>query len=76
MRIANMFVNPDMVRSNYVSKVDKDKCVACGECVENCPSNALRLGQKLCEIKPTKEKKENYLRIPNGDRINGILITE
>lgn len=57
MRIANMFVNPDMVRSNYVSKVDKDKCVACGECVENCPSNALRLGQKLCEIKPTKEKK-------------------
>lgn len=29
MRIANMFVNPDMVRSNYVSHVDKDKCVAC-----------------------------------------------
>ena len=36
MRIAEMFVNPDMVRSNYVSKVDKDKCVACGECVESC----------------------------------------
>jgi hypothetical protein len=37
LRIANMFVNPDMVRSNYISQVDKEKCVACGECVENCP---------------------------------------
>ena len=43
-----MFLNPDAVRSNYVSKVDKDKCVACGECVEVCPVNALRMGQKVC----------------------------
>ncbi|MCX7950817.1 MAG: FAD-dependent oxidoreductase [Clostridiales bacterium] len=57
MRIANMYVNPDMVRSNYVSYVDKDKCVACGECVENCPTNALKLGQKLCSKTPIKEKK-------------------
>jgi NADPH-dependent glutamate synthase beta subunit-like oxidoreductase len=56
MRIAGMFVNPDMVRSNYVSKVDKDKCVACGECVENCPVNALRLGQKICTKTPIIEK--------------------
>ena len=48
MRNASMFLNPDAVRSNYVSKVDKDKCVACGECVEVCPVNALRLGQKVC----------------------------
>jgi NADPH-dependent glutamate synthase beta subunit-like oxidoreductase len=57
MRIAEMFVNPDMVRSNYVSKVDKDKCVACGECVENCPVNALRLGQKICTKTPVDQKE-------------------
>jgi len=60
MRIANMFNNNDMVRSNYLAEVDTDKCVACGECVENCPTNAPRLGQKLCTIKPIKlEVKEN-----------------
>lgn len=54
-RIAGMFNNNDMVRSNYVSKVDKDKCVACGECVEVCPVNALKLGQKLCTKTPIVE---------------------
>ncbi|MCT4563692.1 MAG: FAD-dependent oxidoreductase [Maledivibacter sp.] len=57
MRIANMWQNPDMVRSNYVSQVDRDKCVACGECVENCPSGALKLGQKICTETPIPEKK-------------------
>lgn len=52
LRGAEMFKNVDMVRSNYVSQVDKDKCVACGECVENCPVNALQMGQKLCSTKP------------------------
>ena len=59
MRLANMYVNPDMIRSNYVSYVDTDKCVACGECVENCPTNALKLGQKLCSKTPiVKEERE------------------
>jgi NADPH-dependent glutamate synthase beta subunit-like oxidoreductase len=57
MRLANMWENHDMVRSNYVSQVDKDKCVACGECVENCPTNALKLGQKICSKTPILEKK-------------------
>ncbi len=57
MRIAGMFLNNDMVRSNYVSRVDKDKCVACGECAEVCPVNALRLGQKLCTKTPVIETK-------------------
>ena len=57
MRIANMFQNPDMVRSNYISQVDRDKCVACGECVEACPTNALKLGNKLCTKTPVREKK-------------------
>ena len=25
-----------------------EKCVACGQCVEHCPVNALKLGEKLC----------------------------
>ncbi len=48
LRTANMFYNNDMVRSNYVSVVDPEKCVACGQCVEHCPVNAAKLGQKLC----------------------------
>lgn len=55
LRSAEMFINADMVRSNYVSKVDKDKCVACGQCVENCPVNALQLGQKLCSKTPVTD---------------------
>ena len=54
MRIAQMYKNSDMVRSNYVAHVDAEKCVACGECVENCPTNAVKLGQKLQTIKPLK----------------------
>ena len=45
---ATLYRNPDRVRSNYVSQVDQDKCVACGQCVENCQVNALTLGQNLC----------------------------
>lgn len=55
MRLANEFVNNDIVRSNYKSSVDESKCVACGECVDVCPTNALRLGQKLCTKTPIDE---------------------
>lgn len=58
LRNANLYRNPDWSRSNYVSQVDRDKCVACGECVENCPSNALTLGQKLCSKTPAEAQKE------------------
>ena len=52
LRTAAMFKNVDMVRSNYTATVDWQKCVACGQCVENCPVNALKLGQKLCSSTP------------------------
>lgn len=52
LRTAGMFKNNDMVRSNYVATVNQEKCVACGQCVEHCPVNALKLGQKLCSAKP------------------------
>ncbi len=57
LRTAGMFLNTDMVRSNYVSRVDKEKCVACGECVENCCVNATKLGQKICTKTPIVEKE-------------------
>ncbi len=64
LRNANLYRNPDFSRSNYVSQVDKDKCVACGQCVENCPSNALTLGQNLCTKKTcySGEGKRNAIR--------------
>ena len=45
----NIVQSADGVRSNFVAKVDKDKCVGCGVCVENCNSNALTLGSSFCE---------------------------
>jgi NADPH-dependent glutamate synthase beta subunit-like oxidoreductase/ferredoxin len=57
LRNATLYNAPDMVRSNYVAEVDKDKCVACGQCVENCPTNTLKLGQKICSKTPIEDKK-------------------
>ena len=65
LRNANMFRNPDFSRSNYVAKVDADKCVACGECVEHCPVNALKLGQKIPSIKPLPEMDKHLDRPGN-----------
>jgi NADPH-dependent glutamate synthase beta subunit-like oxidoreductase len=45
---------PDMLRTNFCAGVDSEKCVACGQCVEVCPINAVKLGQKLPEKKPTE----------------------
>ena len=51
LRVGLMFGARDAIRSNYVAEVDEAKCVACGQCVETCPGNALKLGQKLCSTK-------------------------
>ncbi len=56
LRSTEMFINADMSRSNYQAEVDPEKCVACGECVKNCPVNALHLGQKLESTKFTVKK--------------------
>ena len=56
LRIASYFRAPDAIRTNYIAKVDKEKCVACGQCVENCQLNAVRLGQKLCP-RPANEPR-------------------
>ncbi len=62
MRVATMFNAPDAIRSNYTAQVNRDNCVACGQCVENCPTNALRLGQKLCSKTPIPEKTYDKVR--------------
>ena len=48
LRTSQLFNTPNMSRSAYIAHVDKEKCVACGKCVEVCPAGAARLGQKLC----------------------------
>jgi len=73
LRNTNLYKNPDWSRSNYVAKVDRDKCVACGECVENCQANALTLGQNLCTKEPIvtfKEKETPYDTRWGKDRWN------
>ncbi|MBR1758828.1 MAG: FAD-dependent oxidoreductase [Lachnospiraceae bacterium] len=50
--------SPDLSKSNYCAEVDPSNCVACGGCVEVCPQNAVRLGQKLCQKKPVELKSE------------------
>ena len=64
-----------MSRSAYVAHVEKDKCVACGRCVEYCPAGAVRLGQKLCKKDGTEDniQNKNYLMLLNGDQKNTIL---
>ena len=52
LRIAEYFRSKNAIRSNFTARVDKEKCVACGQCVENCQTNALRLGQKNCTTNP------------------------
>ena len=49
LRTSQLFNTPNMSRSAYVAHVEKEKCVACGRCVEVCPAGAATLGQKLCK---------------------------
>ena len=49
LRTSQLFNTPNMSASAYRAHVEKEKCVACGQCVEYCPAGALKLGQKLCK---------------------------
>ena len=61
LRTSQLFNTPNMSRSAYIAKVEKQNCVACGKCVEACPAGAVKLGQKLCD----KEGCEIiYLQMP------------
>ena len=56
LRTSQLFNTPNLSRSAYVARVDKEDCVACGRCVEYCPAGAVKLGQKLC----TKQGEVEY----------------
>lgn len=49
LRTSMLFNTPNLSRSAYTAKVTTNNCVACGRCVEICPSGAVKLGQKLCQ---------------------------
>lgn len=61
LRTSQLFNTPNMSRSAYVAKVEKQNCVACGRCVEHCPAGALKLGQKLCTSKGEVEYPKQVL---------------
>ena len=56
IRTSQLYNTPNLSRSAYRAHVDKEKCVACGKCVEVCPVGAAKLGQKLC----TKDGEVKY----------------
>ena len=64
LRVGLMYGARDGIRSNFVAEIDEEKCVACGQCVENCPANALKLGQKIASKTPLKEPK--YRKMSNS----------
>lgn len=65
LRTSQLFNTPNMSASAYRAHVNKENCVACGQCVEYCPAGALKLGQKLCKKDGTPVK---YPRQPLPDK--------
>lgn len=65
LRTSQLFNTPNLSRSAYRASVTPDKCVACGRCVEFCPTGAAKLGQKLC----TKEGPIVYPQAELPDKV-------
>ena len=61
LRTSQLFNTPNMSASAYRAHVEKEKCVACGRCVEVCPAGALSLGQKLCKKDGSSVKYPKHL---------------
>ena len=66
LRTSMLFNTPNLSRSAYTASVTKEKCVACGKCVEICPAGAVKLGQKLCK---KNGKSVQYPHAPLPDKI-------
>ena len=65
LRTSQLYNTPNLSASAYRAHVEKEKCVACGKCVEVCPVGAAKLGQKLCK-KDGSEVKYPKTELPNG----------
>ena len=66
LRTSLLFNTPNLSRSSFTANVTKANCVACGQCVENCPAGAVKLGQKLCKA---DGKEVEYPKAPLPDKI-------
>ena len=66
LRTSMLFNTPYLSRSSFTAKVEKDKCVACGKCVETCPAGAVKMGQKLCR-KDGSEVKYPHAPLPDNN---------
>ncbi|MBQ6559456.1 MAG: FAD-dependent oxidoreductase [Erysipelotrichaceae bacterium] len=67
IRTSQLFNTPNMSASAYRAHVDKEKCVACGKCVEVCPVGAAKLGQKLC-LKDGKVVEYPKTELPDAQK--------
>jgi NADPH-dependent glutamate synthase beta subunit-like oxidoreductase/Fe-S-cluster-containing hydrogenase component 2 len=56
-RTVKQFGGAGFCKSNFIAKIDQEKCVACGECVSVCPMNAIKLGDGLCKSIETQIEK-------------------
>ena len=75
LRTSQLFNTPNMSRSAYTAHVDKDKCVACGRCVEYCPAGACKLGQKLCK-KDGSTVKYPKIKLPDNNKWSELKYNE
>ncbi len=66
LRTSMLFKTPNLSRSAYTAKVTTQDCVACGQCVANCPAGAVKLGRKLCK---SDGKAQEYELQPLPDKI-------
>jgi NADPH-dependent glutamate synthase beta subunit-like oxidoreductase/NAD-dependent dihydropyrimidine dehydrogenase PreA subunit len=58
LRVTRQYGGGAFCTSNFRAKIDNDKCVACGGCVDICPVNAIKLGNGLC--KEVEDQIETY----------------
>ncbi|MGN0544661.1 MAG: FAD-dependent oxidoreductase [Acutalibacteraceae bacterium] len=66
LRTSLLFNTPYLSRSSFTANVDKEKCVACGKCVETCPAGAVKMGQKLCR-KDGSEVEYPHAPLPDNN---------
>ena len=82
LRYTNIFDGNPFARSNFRAQINEDNCVACGNCVEICPVNAVTLGTNLAgsveeQVPDYKPARDNWIpsREDHWNYINERKIT-